>query len=141
MQEEVKSMLEKQAIDKDPPMGRVSYPQFFSSSKGQRSQTSLKAMNRFVHFKMEGIHVLRDPLKAGDLMEKEELKDAYFMILIHKEIASSNSHSRSKRTSSSVSHWPSMHTLDLHHDPEANRCSVETAGNANDRIYKRVLRV
>ena len=34
---------------------------------------------------MEGIHVLRDLLRAGDWMAKVDLKDAYFMVSIHRE--------------------------------------------------------
>jgi len=35
-----------------------------------------------VHFKMEGIHMLKDILKPGDWMTKVDLKDAYFMVPI-----------------------------------------------------------
>ena len=44
---------------------------------------NLKALNSYVvthHFKMEGIHMLKDVLKEGDWMTKVDLKDAYFMI-------------------------------------------------------------
>ena len=34
---------------------------------------------------MEGIHVLKDLLQAGDYMVKVDLKDAYFMVPIHEE--------------------------------------------------------
>ena len=46
---------------------------------------NLKALNRFVevsHFKMEGIHMLKELLRPGDFMTKVDLKDAYFMIPI-----------------------------------------------------------
>ena len=42
----------------------------------------MKKLNSFVkteHFKMEGIHMLKDLLKPGDWMTKADLKDAYFM--------------------------------------------------------------
>ena len=55
---------------------------------GQRPVINLKSLNKFVyteHFKMEGIHILRDLLRAGDWMTKVDLKDAYFMVPIHKE--------------------------------------------------------
>ena len=37
------------------------------------------------HFKMEGIHILRDLLRAGDWMTKVGVRDAYFMLPIHEE--------------------------------------------------------
>ena len=54
----------------------------------QRPVINLKQLNQSVkteHFKMEGIHVLRDLLKAGDWMAKIDLKDAYFMVPMAKE--------------------------------------------------------
>ena len=49
---------------------------------------NLKRLNQSVkteHFKMEGIHMLKDLLRAGDWMAKIDLKDAYFMIPIAQE--------------------------------------------------------
>ena len=46
---------------------------------------NLKGLNRFVvtsHFKMEGIHTLRDLLTQNDWMTKIDLKDAYFTVRI-----------------------------------------------------------
>ena len=50
---------------------------------GHRPVINLKKLNSFVnfqHFKMEGIHMLRDLLKKGDFMVKLDLKDAYFTV-------------------------------------------------------------
>ena len=91
MQEEIQSMLEKQAIVQTPPGGRGFLSTIFLVPKkdgGQRPVINLKALNKFVHtehFKMEGIHILKDLLRAGDWMAKVDLKDAYFMIPIHEE--------------------------------------------------------
>lgn len=91
MQEEIEGMLEKQAIEETTARGRGFISTIFLVPKkdgGQRPVINLKALNGFVHtehFKMEGIHVLRDLLRAGDWMTKVDLKDAYFMIPIREE--------------------------------------------------------
>ena len=54
---------------------------------GQRPVIKLKALNSFVHtehFKMEGIHTLRDLVNPEDWLAKVDLKDAYFAIPVHK---------------------------------------------------------
>ena len=80
-------MLHKQAITVVP---KEQAAKGFHSSVpkkdgGTRPVINLKMLNTFVetpHFKMEGIHLLKDVLKEGDWMAKTDLKDAYFMILI-----------------------------------------------------------
>lgn len=50
-------------------------------NSGQRSVINLKALNNFVvapHFKMEGIHTIKNLLQPGDWLAKVDLKDAYF---------------------------------------------------------------
>ena len=52
---------------------------------GHRPIINLKRLNNFIphhHFKMEGIHMLKDLLRQGDLMAKIDLKDAYFAVPI-----------------------------------------------------------
>ena len=52
---------------------------------GHRPIINLKKLNEFVlhhHFKMEGIHMLKDLLRQGDFMAKIDLKDAYFAVPI-----------------------------------------------------------
>ena len=52
-----------------------------------RSVINLKDLNTFLqynHFKMEGIHLLRDLLQPHDWLGKIDLKDAYFLIPIWK---------------------------------------------------------
>ena len=88
MQTEVLNMLEKQAIPQNP---EGFYSQMFLVQKKdgrQRPVINLKRLNQSVkteHFKMEGIHMLKDLLRAGDWMAKIDLKDAYFMIPIAQE--------------------------------------------------------
>ncbi|CAB4031124.1 Hypothetical predicted protein, partial [Paramuricea clavata] len=55
---------------------------------GHRPIFNLKQLNHFVqyeHFKMEGIHMLRDLLQPNDYMAKIDLKDVYFTIPIWKD--------------------------------------------------------
>ena len=50
---------------------------------GNRPVIILKHLNQFIpnqHFKIEGLHCLRNILKKGDYMCKLDLKDAYFSV-------------------------------------------------------------
>ena len=88
---EVIAMLNKQAITEVlgvERLGKEFVSQLFAVPKKDgaiRPIINLKALNHFVevtHFKMEGIHMLKDLLRQGDFMTKVDLKDAYFMIPI-----------------------------------------------------------
>ena len=78
-------MLEKDAIS---PITTNLWDGYFSSiflvpkkDGGHRPIINLKKLNGFIphhHFKMEGIHMLKDLLKQEDFMAKIDLKDAYF---------------------------------------------------------------
>ena len=55
---------------------------FLVPKKGgsQRPVVNLKPLNQFLpyeHFKMEGIHMVRDLLRKGDFMVKIDLKDCF----------------------------------------------------------------
>ena len=79
-------MVDKNAISRVCQKQEGFLSQLFMVPKkdgGQRPIINLKKLNSFVqteHFKMEGIHMLKDLLKPGDWMTKVDLKDAYFMI-------------------------------------------------------------
>jgi len=90
MSEEVTELLQKGAIEKIVPVEKAGfYSNIFLVPKkdgGQRPVINLKALNNFVnkeHFKMEGIHTLKDLLRKGDRLAKIDLKDAFFSIPIH----------------------------------------------------------
>ena len=54
---------------------------------GSRPVVNLKPFDQYLayeHFKMEGIHMLRDLLKKGDFLVKIDLKDAYLKVPIWK---------------------------------------------------------
>ena len=49
---------------------------------------NLKNLNAFIpylHFKMEGLHLLKDMLKEKDYMCKIDLKDGYFCVPLHRK--------------------------------------------------------
>ncbi len=87
MQLEINGMLGKNAISQisaDTHLGFYSQMFLVPKKDGkQRPVINLKRLNHSVlteHFKMEGIHMLKDLLKQGDWMAKIVLKDAYFMV-------------------------------------------------------------
>ena len=86
MQSEIQSMLDKCAISESEEDSESFFSQMFLVPKKngrQRPVINLKRLNQSVkteHFKMEGIHMLKDLLRAGDWMAKIDLKDVYFMI-------------------------------------------------------------
>lgn len=88
---ELEDLIQKQAIQFVPSnQGTGCVSTIFVIPKkggGQRPVFNLKHLNQFVrydHFKMEGIHMLRDLLKPNDFLAKIDLKDAYFTMPIWK---------------------------------------------------------
>ena len=88
LESEIQTMLEKGAISpvenhRDGFLSTI----FIVPKKdgGHRPIINLKRVNQFIphhHFKMEGIHMLKDLLRQGDFMAKIDLKDAYFAVQI-----------------------------------------------------------
>ena len=89
--EEVQTLLEKGAIRLVPKgmEGQCFLSSVFTVPKkdgGRRPIINLKSLNKFIphhHFKMEGIHSLRDIVLQGDFMIKLDLKDAFFSVPVH----------------------------------------------------------
>ena len=81
--EEIQKLLIKRAVDRVHPEKGEFVSQIFLVPKkdgSQRPVVNLKPLNHFTvkqHFKMEGVHVLRDLLRRGDWMISIDLKDAY----------------------------------------------------------------
>jgi len=87
--QEIKAMLQKGAIQKaNQERGQFISNLFLVAKKdgGNRPVINLKNFNLFIpylHFKMEGLHLLKDLLKEKDYMCKVDLKDAYFCVPLH----------------------------------------------------------
>lgn len=82
--QEIQSMLGKGAIKKTcQEQGQFISSIFLVDKKdgGNRPVINLNSLKRcipYVHFKMEGLHLLKEMLCQGDFMCKLDLKDAYF---------------------------------------------------------------
>ena len=86
---EISEMLEKGAIKEvSASKNQILSPIFIVPKKdgGYRPVINLKNLNQniqYLHFKMEGLFLLKDILQPGDLMCKLDLKDAYFSVPLH----------------------------------------------------------
>ena len=89
LHQEVLTLLNKGAISEVTVEGHGFFSTLFLVPKkeGQyRPVINLKPLNKFMkseHFKIEGMHIVRDLLQEGDWMTRLDLKDAYFAIPIH----------------------------------------------------------
>lgn len=83
---EIQKMLEKGAIEQVQEEQNQFVSTLFLVPKrdgGNRPVINLKQLNRFIqyrHFKMEGIHMVKELLEKQDYMCKLDLKDAYFCV-------------------------------------------------------------
>jgi hypothetical protein len=90
LDQEVKELLEKLAVHPVDQQTDGFISSLFVVPKkdgGNRPVVNLKPLNQYLiyeHFKMEGIHMLRDLLKQGDWLVKIDLKDAYLTVPIWK---------------------------------------------------------
>lgn len=90
LEEEVQKLMEKGAVVEIPSWETQNG--FFSNvflvpkkDGNMRPVINLKTLNQYVltdHFKMEGLHTVRDLLRHRDWLTKIDLKDAYFTIPI-----------------------------------------------------------
>ena len=86
---EVESMLKMGTIQKTSlKKGKFLSNLFLVGKKdgGNRPVINLKNLNAFIpylHFRMEGLHLLKDMLKEKDYMCKIDLKDAAFCVPLH----------------------------------------------------------
>ena len=86
IESEIQNLLEKRAIKKVPTKeGQILSNLFLKEKKdgGQRPILNLKRLNKlipYLHFKMEGLHNLKDIMRQGDFLVKLDLKDAYFTL-------------------------------------------------------------
>ena len=87
--QEIQSMLEKGAVQIVHPVEKQFLSNIFLVGKkegGNRPVINLKELNNhfpYQHFKMEGLHLLKEMLQPGDFMCKLDLKDAYFSVPLH----------------------------------------------------------
>ena len=90
LEEEIQKLLTKGAVVKVRNTKRTEgfYSSLFlvhKKARGLRPTINLKSLNQLittVHFKIEGIHTVKELLSQYDWLTKVDLKDAYFMITI-----------------------------------------------------------
>ena len=109
---------------------------------GYRPIINLKRLNEFVphhHFKMEGIHMLKDLLKKGDFMAKIDLKDAYFAVPIS-EPDKKYLRFRWKGQMYQFNCLPfglsCMRSLGLYQDNQGSSSSLEGDGRENNNLHR-----
>ena len=104
---------------------------------------NLKALNRLVnteHFKMEGIHTVKDLLKPGDWLAKVDLKDAYFAIPIYTPNPLEVSQISSPRENVSL-RVPTIRSVispvGIHQNSEASLSPSSRNGHASSGLHRR----
>ena len=139
--------LDKQAVHQ---ISNGDTPGFISSlfvvpKKDGRNRlvVNLKPLNQFLvyeHFKMEGIHMLKDLLRKGDYLIKIDLKDAYLTVPVWK------GHQKHLRFELVEGHsarvclpsvWASHYSQGFHQTYEACSSHAETKGSAPNYLFRR----
>ena len=101
---------------------------------GLRPIINLKSLNEFiptVHFKMVGMHTVKDLLRQNDWLTKVDLKGAYFMITI-REVDRPDLHFLAQQSPVSVhlsTIRPFMCSMGLNQDPEASDIHTQRVGD------------
>ena len=91
LNEEIESMLQKGAIQKVTHVSGGFLSNLFivgKSKGGKRTVINFKNLKLFIpyqHFKIEGLHLMKNHLQEGDYMCKIDLRDAYFTIPINQK--------------------------------------------------------
>ncbi len=108
-----------------------------------RLVVNLKPLNQFLvyeHFKMEGIHMLKDLLRKGDYLIKIDLKDAYLTVPVWK------GHQKHLRFELVEGHsarvcllsvWASHYSQGFRQTYEACSSHAETKGSASNYLFRR----
>eukprot|EP00029_Vermamoeba_vermiformis_P001978 TRINITY_DN1224_c0_g2_i2.p2 TRINITY_DN1224_c0_g2~~TRINITY_DN1224_c0_g2_i2.p2 ORF type:complete len:659 (+),score=31.17 TRINITY_DN1224_c0_g2_i2:837-2813(+) len=96
IQRELDSLLEMGVVEEVPfvPPGHNAFysVMFTVAKKGtdrRRPVLNLKPLNRFVryeHFKMEGLHTIRDLIRRGDYMAKVDISNAFLHVMLHPRV-------------------------------------------------------
>lgn len=88
LDEEVNQLLQKQAVEMVYPTADQFISHMFLVAKkdgGRRPIINLRSLNGYItyqHFKMEGLHMVKDLLNRNDWLCKIDLKDAYLAVNI-----------------------------------------------------------
>ena len=143
IEEEVRALLQKGAVSEIQRGNQAGfYSNLFLVPKkdgGQRPviNLNLKPLNQAEHFKMEGIHTLRDIVKPGDWLGKaDQLKDTY-----HPNPPIPQGVSKVQISGDTIPVqlppiWPVLGTLGLYQDPQASDSPPSGDGSADYSIHR-----